>query len=1839
MKKNVLLIIIVLGWINSVQAINLGVINANVNPTSLVAGNVFTVNTDVINSSDTFNPESSNTISVTIDNFGLDPNANFTNLANVTGSWTCTPSGMPITSVTCTQVFSLPADDMTLLPLGFDLMAGSMPISIVDFNFTVTDTILSQDPISTIDTATVNTTVIPGGLIPDLDFVDAVTVGPYTATEGQSIPFLIDYQVTNLGGDTVGGASFSIFYDDQIFTYDAGSSTVPGTWNCFGGTSSVDCFTNSLIEVTNGALLDFQMAFLPSGFNGNAPASVTPYTFSPTLFTMNDSNSANDSITASVTISAVGLQTDLELQKFTKDFVGGSIITNIPVDTQFEYSIHVNNLSATVATNVVVADNIPVGIEITSAAQSTGSWNCVIAPFVDVNTSQLVTCTHPSIAASQPNFNEIINLDAFGRVSGGGPITNTASVTANEVDSNPSNDMDFADITVDAPPPPIDVFVTNTFDSGFFFGKAGVTVEQDQQATYKVLADASLGVSPLKNINNKPFGNGAVNVVLTDVLPAGITYVSHQVVGPNFSCAFDGVDTVSCTAPNLPETVAEDGVLITVLADGSIGSMIDNVATITADPGSNSILSNDSASPGSFTIIGPAVELDLTITKDAQLVGGSSSNNNFLIGQSFEYRLVAINQNGNIAQAGDVVIFDALPFDMNLDSSPVGSGWNCSGGTPQAQSPKTRSGTKGSGPIVNCINTVPIAANGGSLELIIPVSSQVTGTYTNFADVSVNFLSNAFETFTSDNSDSFNINVVNAFAPTTLAVTKDALVSGSTVTSVNSGSNYTYRIDVTNTGNADAINIVAVDTIPVGLNVTSTNGTGWNCSNIGQQYTCTYPGPLLPGANSFVDLEVTEATSIGTSQIINNVTVTAANATVPQSAINTVNIIRPNINIAISQDPDPVEANMPFDLIVAITNSGNNNLSSILVDNVLPSGFSYAISAKAAAPNCNQNGLIMSCFYSTPIAPGATELLTIPIQAISTVIPGANYINQTTISGIGIANPIVNTTLFNVMPSIIQQFDVSISKSTNMASVEPNGPFNYRLSVANVGTDTVTGVTVVDNLPTGIELASINSTGWSCTGTTQVSCTLASLPTGVVSDIILNVFAPSQEGVINNTAQVSLAEQDSNSLNNNSTVSINVINGAQTGPAIADLELTKTTSSPTLISGEQYSWVIEVVNNGPDVANNIVISDLIPEGFELELVTVSNGVCQNTLTDITCQIPFIFNQDSVSIEVLGTASIDTGELTSTATVVADSIDPVPGNNSGSVNVIVNPVPFFETDLAVSIDAGDSIDQGEVSEFVINVVNNGPDPANPPDLNIAVTGLIDSIAFNQGNDWSCQETGLVVSCQFNGTLIDNGQMSSVGITVNTTEVVLDAQDVTVTATVTATETDVDSILDNNVATSIVGVSGTPTEGDIEGALRNALGGDLGSTGDPILDNAIDAVSGYCEVSYFTALEGLCDSLYNAALGGDRDAVDRFLRQITPNQVIGQSTSVAEIAGAQFRNIGSRLNQLRGGGGSGFSTAGLNARYGNGSIPLGMLAYLNQTDEETDGLSKIPDDFITPWGFFVNGSISMGKRDATGKELGFDFDTYGLTAGFDYRLDARKVIGIALGYANFDSNVDGAAKLKSTGVTLTGYGSFYVNDNFYVDARISYGKPKFDQSRNIDFTLGSTHIDRTATGNTNANQYSFAMSVGYSFYKQAWNITPNATLSYVKTNIDSFTETGAGDFNVIYSEQQWDSLTWSAGLKVSKAISMKKGVITPQFDFDYNYESKNNSQDIVAHFINAPSDQIFIIETDSPDRTYGSAGLGLVYISANGKQAYINYRSVLGLEGFSRGTFNLGARFEF
>ena len=1216
--------------------------------------------------------------------------------------------------------------------------------------------------------------------------------------------------------------------------------------------------------------------------------------------------------------------------------------------------------------------------------------------------------------------------------------------------------------------------------------------------------------------------------------------------------------------------------------------------------------------------------LDLSMTKDVNDVNGNPITV-VTVGDTFKYKLFILNSGSNSASAATVQVDDFLPPEVAFQLpfvDPVG--WTCNV----------------TGLSLSCVNN--IALDPGMTQVIdFPVVAQIAATSViNNATVIAdpNFL---FDTDTSNDTDMAIVNINNA--PPALTAIK-TVQGGIAITGASGatreftvGDGISYQISVTNSSASRTYTDVEIgDPLPTEFSFVSASATvGFVCNyDAGfHDVICTNDAnnPLGPG--QIVDVMIQGTAMTAGFGLPNSAFISSPQfGDMVETNLTLIDIVNPVVPMTILEVSSEsfvdgvavssIQKGSAFTYQVTVKNAGNEDAGDVVLRDVLPqevrvdnvSGIGWSCNALTSQE--------YSCSLTAPLLAGSSAIVEFDVTDLSdptlelltnfAEVVASNADTQST----------SNTVNFNQA-----SFNVDISYIPGL--LEPNSAFDIVVDVVNTGSLELSGIEVVNTIPDGFSYVALAKNTSTCSVSGQVmTCSIDSpVAVGVTDTITIPVMSIA---VVDETVvYTNLTEINSPDLTTPLTIStvLDFVVPVQ----VFDVEIVKSLDVSEVLVNGTFEYLLTVTNVGENDATGITVTDNLPVGLQFNSAIAADWSCSGA-TQVVCLKDSLAVGASSNIVLSVTAPAQVGIINNMAQVAINEVDSNAANDVSQVTVAVVTELTIDADLSVSVNSNDDINQGDALNFEILAKNNGPDVATKPLLNVAVTGLIESITVAEGSDWTCQVQSLAISCLFNDSVMNIGQLSPLNIMVATTEVLMDSQDVNVSVSISSVTND--SNLSNNVASSVVVVDEIP-DGEELGDVIDAV---IGSSANEQISAAVENISSFCEDSFFTALDGLCGDLYQAALSGDRDAVTTFIKQVTPSEVIGQSTSVVEIANTQFRNVGSRLSQLRSGGGSGFSSAGLNARYGNGSIPLGMLAYLNKTEDEINNIDT-NNDFISPWGFFVNGSISMGKKDATGRELGFDFDTFGLTAGFDYRINAKKVVGIALGYANFESTIGNSAEMKSTGVTLSGYGSFYITDNLYVDTRVSYGNPEFKQSRSIDFTLGNRRIQKTAVSNTDADQYSVSMSTGYSFYKNAWNITPNASFSYVNTTINGFTETGAGAFSFIFDEQKLDSLVWSTGIMISKAISMKKGVLTPQFDFNYNYESKNNAQDVVARFVNAPSDQLFIIKTDSPDRSFASAGIGFVYISANGKQAYINYRSILSLKDFSRDTINVGMRFEF
>ncbi|PWT92014.1 MAG: hypothetical protein C5B54_04225, partial [Acidobacteria bacterium] len=405
---------------------------------------------------------------------------------------------------------------------------------------------------------------------------------------------------------------------------------------------------------------------------------------------------------------------------------------------------------------------------------------------------------------------------------------------------------------------------------------------------------------------------------------------------------------------------------------------------------------------------------------------------------------------------------------------------------------------------------------------------------------------------------------------------------------------------------------------------------------------------------------------------------------------------------------------------------------------------------------------------------------------------------------------------------------------------------------------------------------------------------------------------------------------------------------------------------------------------------------------------------------------------------------------------------------------------------------------------------------------------------------------------------------------------------------------------------------------------------------------------------------CTELVGNALAGRTAAARNALLPMSPEEVVAQGMSSVE---ASNRNIGARLAALRGVvTGIGFRRFTLqnDAPTSPGTLVASLapiFAALSNTvlASESSPLQKL--------GVFVNGTLTIGDKDATSREAGFDFTSLGATFGADYRFTDNFILGIALSYMSTSADFDkfnilhnpagGGVDARSFSVSL--YGTYYVLEKFYVDGILGFGWNDYDIDRKIIYSIpatdrvgrpipGITTVNQTAHGSPNGHQFSFSVGAGYDFNMGGFTFGPLARIEYIKLNIDGYREkinnTGNGfGLALVFDDQDVDSLLSVLGGQASYAISTGIGVLLPQVRFEWRHEFKNDSRIIRARFVSDPTRTPLNLATDAPDRNYFAIGIGTSMTFRGGASAFVYYEPVLGLAHVAAHNVVLGARWEF
>ncbi len=713
-----------------------------------------------------------------------------------------------------------------------------------------------------------------------------------------------------------------------------------------------------------------------------------------------------------------------------------------------------------------------------------------------------------------------------------GIVNNTATVTATTSDPNPANNSASTSSSTSAQ---ADLSLTKSTSASPIAG---------QDITYTLTAT-----------NSGP--SNATGTVITDTLPAGITFTSGTFAGG--TCTHTG-QVVTCAigtlAPNSTVTAT-----ITAAVDAGVSGPSTNTATVTS-PITDPTPGNRDAS--STTTIGTLADVGVVLTP----VPAPETVN---AGETADYNIKVTNTGPSVARG--VIVTGHLPPGLTPVLGSSHGACTVSGNTITCAL-----GDLDPGAVLN----IPLEAT--------VLSSTPAGIIPGTATVG----SATPDSNQANNTSTADITVV-AKAPISISKVVDPspLVAGAAAT---------YVITATNAGPSDAHQVVITDTLDARLAVGTASPNVGTCAVAGQTVTCS--APTVP-ANSKLVVRITVAVDHGaTGSVGNDASVTSATPPT-DSTPSTVHIDTPvtqraNLLLTKTATPEPVSAGNAVTYTLIASNNGPSDAANVTLSDPMPAGLlvlSGFIGVTFSDGTCtvNATSTAVNCDFGT-LAAGQSRTVVIEALVPAVTAAGTSLVNTATL-----ASPTPDTVPGNriatVTSTVVTSADLTLSKAPVTDPVEAGRNQTYVISVNNNGPSAGRGVVVSDPLPAGLTyISAITSVGVCAYAAGTVTCSLGDVLPGASPTIQITArLDPGIGGTrLTNTATIASAPTtgsptaDPDPSNNSSSASQNVA-------ARSDLTMLKTRTSGAVVAGGTVSYLLTATNTGPSNANNFTVSDPIPQ--------------------------------------------------------------------------------------------------------------------------------------------------------------------------------------------------------------------------------------------------------------------------------------------------------------------------------------------------------------------------------------------------------------------------------------------------------------------------------------------------------------------------------------------------------------------------------------------------------------------------------------------------------------------
>jgi uncharacterized repeat protein (TIGR01451 family) len=222
-------------------------------------------------------------------------------------------------------------------------------------------------------------------------------------------------------------------------------------------------------------------------------------------------------------------------------------------------------------------------------------------------------------------------------------------------------------------------------------------------------------------------------------------------------------------------------------------------------------------------------------------------------------------------------------------------------------------------------------------------------------------------------------------------------------------------------------------------------------------------------------------------------------------------------------------------------------------------------------------------------------------------------------------------------------------------------------------------------------------------------------------------------GQINNSAIVSADGVEPSLVNQNSTVI-----------ASANLAVENVAEPDPVVAGKSMTYTIDVTNFGPSLAENVVVNNPLPMGVTFN----SSPDCALVGATIICNFGDLEAGEAISTTILVDVDPATlGPIVSVASVLSDTPDPSPANNSYVATasaVAVGDLGIIKSGNAIEVVAGANL------TYTLTINNDGPSDATGIEVLDSLPAGLNLLSTSTSQGGGCNEATNPVVCNL-GTL--------------------------------------------------------------------------------------------------------------------------------------------------------------------------------------------------------------------------------------------------------------------------------------------------------------------------------------------------------------------------------------------------------------------------------------------------------------------------------------------------------